>query len=555
MADERDTLAATKLTRTEFAVVRAYAQGMRPVDIANRYLVDPDDDDVLTEHQAVQRILALRDRLVQFALQHDRPDIAEMFEALRGRSDSGITRRVDALSSIEQLGQGRPLPTHQVSLWFGPNLARRLVAANIRTIADLVTLANRRGASWWRHVPRVGRQSAETILRWLRQQQPQLGTEVRPYVVLSSQFANIRPLYALALSPSMRQPLPLELMLPPGGTAVWEVELAADLGLVRAWLGRRQASPHTWKSYRREAERLVLWATRQRRSLRSLTADDLLAYQSFLADPQPDAFWCGPSSARDREHWRPFEGPLRPSSCDAALRVVRSLLRTIRAEGPVRRGRAARRSGLSDAGEAIAVVNAAGGAPRAGESSDLAQSVPNAASESQVIERFLAWLADEGNDGSPRPRAALAAALLVARHGVRIATLPLFTLAHVEAADDGWRLSAADVAASPDDGIALFDDVWTALCAHWNDRGVVWDRHLAHWRGDAALLAPPEFPDTRRGRAKRLRASAGYAASGLDRLLRASWRRFALLHDDVPGAFTPGMLKRAGAPSTASAPR
>lgn len=73
MSTDPDTLAATKLTRTEFAVVRAYAQGMRPVDIANRYLLDPDDDDVLTEHQAVQRILTLRDRLVQFALQHDRP--------------------------------------------------------------------------------------------------------------------------------------------------------------------------------------------------------------------------------------------------------------------------------------------------------------------------------------------------------------------------------------------------------------------------------------------------------------------------------------------------
>ena len=44
MSDDRDTLAATKLTRTEFAVVRAYAQGMRPVDIANRYLLDRSEE-------------------------------------------------------------------------------------------------------------------------------------------------------------------------------------------------------------------------------------------------------------------------------------------------------------------------------------------------------------------------------------------------------------------------------------------------------------------------------------------------------------------------------
>ncbi|KAF7961692.1 hypothetical protein AWV80_30230 [Cupriavidus sp. UYMU48A] len=110
MSEDRDASAATKLTRTEFAVVRAYAQGMRPIDIASRYLTDPDDDDALTEHQAIARILTLRDRLVQFALQHDRPEIAGMFEALRGRSDVGMTRRVDALSSLESLGQGAPPP-------------------------------------------------------------------------------------------------------------------------------------------------------------------------------------------------------------------------------------------------------------------------------------------------------------------------------------------------------------------------------------------------------------------------------------------------------------
>ncbi|MGN5480413.1 hypothetical protein ACTMU2_37430 [Cupriavidus basilensis] len=37
--------------------MRAYAQGMRPVDMRDRYLTDPDDDEALTEHQAIARIL------------------------------------------------------------------------------------------------------------------------------------------------------------------------------------------------------------------------------------------------------------------------------------------------------------------------------------------------------------------------------------------------------------------------------------------------------------------------------------------------------------------
>jgi len=82
MAQEFEMLAATKLTRTELAVVRAYAQGMRRVEIANRYLLDPDVDGSQTEVQAIQRILSLRDRAVRFALQHDRPEIGAMLEAL-----------------------------------------------------------------------------------------------------------------------------------------------------------------------------------------------------------------------------------------------------------------------------------------------------------------------------------------------------------------------------------------------------------------------------------------------------------------------------------------
>ncbi|MCY0853433.1 phage integrase family protein [Cupriavidus sp. D39] len=175
MAQELEKLATTKLTRTEFAVVRAYAQGMRPVDIANRYLLDSDVDEGLSEPEAIRRILLLRDRLVQFALQHNQPEIAAMFEALRARSDVGMTRRVDALSSLEQLGQGYPQAHHEVSLWFKPSLARRLKAANLRQISDLTALANQRGSSWWRTVPRIGAQSAEIITNWLMRQRQPLG--------------------------------------------------------------------------------------------------------------------------------------------------------------------------------------------------------------------------------------------------------------------------------------------------------------------------------------------------------------------------------------------
>lgn len=530
MADDRDTLAATKLTRTEFAVVRAYAQGMRPVDIANRYLLDPDDDDDLTEHQAIQRILALRDRLVQFALQHDRPDIAEMFEALRGRSDTGMSRRVDALSSIEQLGQGRPLPSHRVSLWFGPNLARRLVAADIHTIADLVTLANRRGSSWWRHVPRIGRKSCETIVRWLANQQASFDIKLREFVQTPDAYVHRRGLDVAALGTAMRVPVPLESMRVAPGATSGEVELAGDLHRVREWLKAREASPNTWKSYRREAERLLLWVARNGRTLRALTPEDLLAYRSFLADPQPADFWCGPAGARDKAHWRPFEGPLRTSSCEAAMRVVRALLRAIRGEDEPgipahRRGRRPASGDVSEA-ETLASTDMV-------ETSQTSPAIP--------VERFLAWLAHDAD--TPQQRAALAAALLIARHGFRMVELPTIRFGQLVPDGESWRLRCIAKSAARAGDIDISPDVWLALLAHWRDRGLDWDDQAPGWRPDAALLAPVDFPETERGRAKRAQDSAGYSASGLDRLLRASWRRFAAAHDDVPEDFTPRQLR------------
>ncbi|KWR87902.1 hypothetical protein RM96_22575 [Cupriavidus sp. IDO] len=54
----------------------------------------------------------------------------------------------------------------------------------------------------------------------------------------------------------------------------------------------------------------------------SLTHEDLLAYERFLADPQPAACWVLAGSkklARTHPDWRPFAGPLSPASVCQAM--------------------------------------------------------------------------------------------------------------------------------------------------------------------------------------------------------------------------------------------
>ena len=102
-----------------------------------------------------------------------------------------------------------------------------------------------------------------------------------------------------------------------------------DRSAVLAWLARYADSPATLASYRKEAERLLLWCTLQHGvALSDLTHEDLLVYQRFLTDPQPAERWVmepGQKPARDSIRWRPFAGPLGPSSQRQALSILNAL--------------------------------------------------------------------------------------------------------------------------------------------------------------------------------------------------------------------------------------
>lgn len=90
-----------------------------------------------------------------------------------------------------------------------------------------------------------------------------------------------------------------------------------DLDAIKVWLARYSDTKTTFDSYRKEAERLVLWSVAELgKPLSSLTHEDFLAYQRFLSDPQPADRWIMTKRKVSREDvsWRPFAGPLSPTS-------------------------------------------------------------------------------------------------------------------------------------------------------------------------------------------------------------------------------------------------
>lgn len=118
-----------------------------------------------------------------------------------------------------------------------------------------------------------------------------------------------------------------------------------DVEAVQAWLAIVAATKTTYDSYRKEAERLLLWARIERqKTLRELKHEDFLTFKRFLADPQPAERWVsgggrlpevplsgekpkGPAKyKRSDPRWRPFYGKLSPLSQKQALVVLNSLM-------------------------------------------------------------------------------------------------------------------------------------------------------------------------------------------------------------------------------------
>jgi integrase/recombinase XerD len=111
--------------------------------------------------------------------------------------------------------------------------------------------------------------------------------------------------------------------------ALRHVSADDDLSAITAWLARYADVPGTIAAYRKEAERLLLWAViHHGRPLSSLTHEDLLVYQRFLADPQPAWRWvitARKKPARGSPEWRPFAGPLSPPSVRHSMTILNAM--------------------------------------------------------------------------------------------------------------------------------------------------------------------------------------------------------------------------------------
>jgi integrase len=367
-------------TTKDFTALRAYVQRIPPAVIARTYY-DPDEDLHAATPGAMERHLdTMLDTLVQLALAHGSTVLAEHLRASirqHGRPKlTAVTFRM--VTEAAQLAAAPPQPAHPIGAWLRPRVARRLKGEGITTLGELVAFCNRRGASWWRSIPRIGPGRARALVSWLRRQQAPLGltvdadvdsvekegmplvaaervevvpapdheqekqgqggaarratpdqkvTESDPHGLSNSHDEHpLRLAGRLILAPLERLTVPQALSGANGenrSSAFCYIQARHDLDAVRAYLNRYRDQPKTLRAYTKELERLLLWAVVSRgKALSDLRVDDCEAYKDFLKSPDPR--FVGERFARSSPRWRPFATEaLSAESQRYGIRVLR----------------------------------------------------------------------------------------------------------------------------------------------------------------------------------------------------------------------------------------
>lgn len=299
----------------ELAALRAWYAGLPARQVVVRYL----GQKKATGQSSRAMLTAIRRKLAQFARSRGREELEEVF--LHAPAERFARERAvnAAVERIRLLPPAAPTLADDVARWFPTRGVTALHQHGIRSLADLTVRVPRR-RRWWVAIDGLGAVQAANIEAFFAQH-PELTDRARALV--AQQPGQARPWEELVVPADVdgsqgtfRAP-----------RATCTLRADNDYEAIQAWLGL-QDSDATRRAYRKEAERLILWAIlEQGRALSSLTTEDAVAYRQFLRKPTPKARWVGPARPRSAPDWRPFQGELSVHSTSYALSVIGAMFR------------------------------------------------------------------------------------------------------------------------------------------------------------------------------------------------------------------------------------
>lgn len=298
------------------AALRAWHEGLSAREAVARYWGDKRADG-----QSSRAILGrTRRALARFARRRHREDMAALFERTGEQGAKGARDLQRAIEQLRALPEPMPLIADEVGRWLPARVSGALEAHGIKTLAELTVRIPRR-RRWWAVIPGLGQAGARSVESFFARN-PELTERARALVAREAPH-DVVPWERLQVPEQFDGSLGV-FRAPPASCIL---SADNDYQAVQAWLSLHE-SDATQRAYRKEAERLILWAIVERgKPLSSLTTEDAVAYRAFLRHPTPRARWVGPSRPRGSPEWRPFAGPLSSRSLAHALSVLGALFR------------------------------------------------------------------------------------------------------------------------------------------------------------------------------------------------------------------------------------
>lgn len=294
-----------------------------------------------------------RDRLALIP-EPEEDNLSDAQKALQALHIKNLERRLALINELAGELTSNPTLADPVAGWFHPKVAQKLIRAQLDTLGKLLDYANEYGWWWFKHVKGLGQVTAVKLTRWLSDNEHFLQKQVYQHVLKKAKdlpggvvrprqrAGNLPPVGTLSaegmtpaedviiLAGGSQQIEPLEtLRLPVNldgqqGTnraPQQNNRLSAqnDYQAIHEWLSLYKS--HTYQSYRKEAERLLLWCLFSvQKPLSSLTTRDLALFRDFLFNPQPASIWVAKRKyPRTHEKWRPFVNANPPPDEPAAL--------------------------------------------------------------------------------------------------------------------------------------------------------------------------------------------------------------------------------------------
>jgi integrase len=252
-----------------------------------------------------KRIKELRRDLTVKARFYGHPEWLKLWTGERLNTPAWERRALHALQELSSLAEPSPALEHKAEWWFPEALCATLPPA-VDTLAGLIDLLESCFAGD-RALPEPMAPVLKTLTAFFDAHALQLG-----YQLNKKPQSSILPVPLAQVVPLERVLIPAELNGESGSNRSMEasrIHASHDLDAIKSWLALKNDNAKTYQAYKKELERLLLWAILERgKAISSLNTDDCRAYIQFLKNLSvADQQWvCLEPANKSYGKWKPF---------------------------------------------------------------------------------------------------------------------------------------------------------------------------------------------------------------------------------------------------------